>query len=402
MKPRTFTSMLLLLLALPLFAFAPARPSLATIPEIKKVISSNPQAFGEFGADVAVDGDTAVVGALHEAANGLADAGVAYVFVRTGGTNWNWQATLTAADAEVGDRFGTAVAIHGNNLVVSAPGRIENGQDEAGAAYVFTRRNGVWTQTGKLVAAQPVAGDNLGTDAAIYETNVVLGTHGNSQAAFVFTRTTSGWRQQAKLVSDAADPGNFGIAVALHGNFAVIGAPLEDTSEAGDAGAAYVFSRNSDGTWRRQARLATPDTNRGFQFGYAVAIREGVAVVGAPFWFGSMEDAATAGAAYVFNRNGNSWTPSAQLLPPNLFQDQGMGHSVAIGNGYIVAGAPQVEKAYVFRNGQLHSELVPSDGQENDEFGYSVSAAGLNAVVGARSASPGGVERAGAAYLYRP
>src|SRR5687767_5602772 len=127
MKPRTFTSMLLQLLALPLFAFAPARPSLATIPEIKKVISSNPQTFGEFGADVAVDGDTAVVGALHEAANGLADAGVAYVFVRTGGTNWNWQATLTAADAEVGDRFGTAVAIHGNNLVVSAPGRIENG-----------------------------------------------------------------------------------------------------------------------------------------------------------------------------------------------------------------------------------------------------------------------------------
>jgi hypothetical protein len=123
-----------------------------------------------------------------------------------------------------------------------------------------------------------------------------------------------------------------------------------------------------------------------------------VAVIGSPYW---RHDVANPGAAYEFGRTNSRWAMTTQLLPPDFTAVANMGHSVAIGEGYTLIGAPGVQAAYLFQQGQLLQTLAASDGEPSDQFGYSVSASGHNLAVGAPQASPGGLTYAGAVYLYR-
>ena len=92
--------------------------------------------FQEFGYAVAIDVDTAVVGAPMDGEAGE-NAGAAYVFVHDG-SNWVEQAKLVASDAASSAQFGNAVAISGNTIVVGAHVDDANGSG-SGAAYVFVR-----------------------------------------------------------------------------------------------------------------------------------------------------------------------------------------------------------------------------------------------------------------------
>ncbi len=403
MKPNALKTVLLHGLLFQLLTFAPlmplVRPTLSQ--ETRKLTAENPQEFASFGYDVALDGDTLVVSAYSEAVNGLPTAGAVYVYRRHGGAAWSQEARLTAADARAGGLFGVSVAIDNNSLVAGAIGQGDNDQPYAGAAYVFTRQNGQWSQEAKLVSAEPSSGDYLGQDVAIDNHTALVGMFGNDghDGALIFNRTAGAWSLHTKLTSSAPDVGHFGAHVALHGNFALVGAYDEDIGEFADAGAVYAYVRGADGRWWSHAKLTAPDIQTGQWFGAAVAIRDNLAVIGSPFWDNEF---ASPGTAYVFNRSGSAWTAAAPLAAPEPSADGSMGHAVAIGKDYLVVGAPGLAAAYLFQHNQLWQTLTPSDGQGSDNFGYAVAASSLNIAAGAPLASPGGITYAGAAYLFRP
>ena len=158
--------------------------------------ASNIGQLDEFGWSVALHGDTLVVGAHKEdgsatGVNGLAndsaaDAGAAYVFVRSGEI-WSQQAYLKASNTEAGDKFGHSVAISGSTIVVgveledsSATGvggsDGNNSEVDSGAAYVFTRSGEIWTQQAYLKASNTDAGDRFGVAVAL-ETDTLLVVH---------------------------------------------------------------------------------------------------------------------------------------------------------------------------------------------------------------------------------
>ncbi len=157
--------------------------------------------------------------------------------------------------------------------------------------------------------------------------------------------------------------------------------------------------RGADGRWWRHAKLTAPELQTGQWFGASVAIRNNTAVIGSPHW---AHKCYVPGTAYVYERSGSNWTAAAQLLPPDTNTYGNLGHAVAIGSDYVVAGAPGVEAAYVFRQGLLQETLTASDGQTPDQFGYTVSASSMNTAVGAPQTAAGGFTYAGAAYLFRP
>jgi len=151
--------------------------------------ASNTGAGDEFGwSAVAVSGDTVVVGAHFEdsnatgvngnqADNSAPDSGAAYVFTRTGGV-WSQQAYLKASNTTAFDQFGFFVAVSGDTVVVSAPGedsnatgvngnQADNSAPDSGAAYVFTRSGGVWTQQAYLKASNTGGGDHFGPFVAV-------------------------------------------------------------------------------------------------------------------------------------------------------------------------------------------------------------------------------------------
>jgi hypothetical protein len=169
---------------------------------------------------------------------------------------WEEQAELLPSDAADNQRFGFTMAISGNTAVIGARG--DSGYK--GAAYVFVRENGVWSQQAKLTASDGAAVDVFGLGVAISGDTAIIGASqdddggDNSGSAYVFIRTGTSWSQQAKLTaSDATGGASFGTAVAFVGDTAVIGAP-----SGGGSGFAYVFTRTGT-SWSQQGKLIPSD-----------------------------------------------------------------------------------------------------------------------------------------------
>ena len=248
---------------------------------------------------MALDGSTAVVGAPGKNSK----AGAAYVFVRSRG-KWSQQAKLTAPGATSAGFFSNAVAVAGSTAVVGA----ELANSTAGAAYVFVRSGTAWSQQTKFQGRQH--GEQLGDAVAVAGSTAVVGAelrNSTAGAAYVFVRSRGAWSQQAKLTAaDAAAGDTFGGSVAILGSTAVVGAPTKNAR----TGAAYVFVR-SRGTWSQQAKLTATTADHQL-FGAVVVISGSTAVVGAPF-----QNSET-GAAYVFVRSRGTWTQQAKLTATHL------------------------------------------------------------------------------------
>ena len=356
--------------------------------------ASNTGGGDRFGFSVAISGETVVVGAKGEASSakgvdppgGGADdtapsAGAAYVFVRSSGS-WTPQAYLKASNAEQGDFFGNSVSISGETIVVGAPGedssakgvnqdQLNNDVEESGAAYVFVRSGGSWSQKAYLKASNTDWFDEFGQSVAISGETIVVGAYGQDSgagAAYVFVRSGGLWTPQDYLKArntDAKD--SFGGSVAISGETIVVGASGEDsrakgvnpTSPVGESdnlgfntGAAYVFVRASSGLWSQEAYLKASNTDSSDEFGGSVAISGDTVVVGATGEssrakgvnptspVGETDNLGfNAGAAYVFVRTNGSWGQQAYLKASNTDSSDEFGGFVAISGETVVVGA---------------------------------------------------------------
>lgn len=283
-----------------------------------KLMASDAAAADDFGWSVAISGDTAIIGADGDDNAGGSNAGSAYVFVRSG-TVWSQQAKLLASDAAANDDLGYAVALDGNTAVVSstqhAPG---------GAAYVFVRNGTVWTQQSRLLASDAAAGDGFGISVGISGDSAIIGAWNNAHAginfagaAYVFERTGTTWGQQAKLIaSDATTLQLLGTSVAISGETAMAGA-IDDSSGTG-TGEAYVFVR-SGCDWVQAEKLLASDAAANDSFGIAVALSGNTATVGA--YRDDNAGGTDAGSAYAFllglDCDGDGIPNAADACPSN-------------------------------------------------------------------------------------
>jgi hypothetical protein len=383
--------------------------------EQAKLLANDGAGSDYFGYSVAISGDTIVVGAYEEDTSSNTSNGAAYVFTRSAGT-WSQQAKLLASDAATGDNFGWSVAISGETIVVGAYREDTSPNTENGAAYVFTRSGVTWTQQAKLLASDRATDDNFGWSVAISGDTIVVGAYFESTspntsngAAYVFTRNAGAWSQQAKLLaSDAASNDHFGYSVAISVDTIVVGAYLESTSPNTTNGAAYVFTRNA-GAWSQQVKLLASDAASSDRFGYSVSISGDAIVVGA-----YREDTppnTDNGAAYVFTRSADVWSEQTKLLASDAAAFDSFGSSVAISGNNMVVGAQFGDgtnlnqgAAYIFRvlsnNWTQESRKVATDGAANDLFGYSVAVSGDTAVVGAYQEDTESNTNNGAAYVF--
>jgi len=414
---------------------------------------------------VAVDGDTVVIGAHYEGSdstgingdevNNDADrSGAVYVFVRSGGS-WSQQAYLKASNTNALDQFGRSVAIDGDTIVVGAKFESSNAtgvngdQDNniasaSGAAYVFVRSNGSWSQQAYLKASNTGFFDKFGTSVAIDGDTVAIGAPSEdsnakgvngdqttnlaseSGAVYVFVRNGGSWSQQAYIKAsntDAAD--EFGSVVALSGDTLSVSARFEDSNttsvngndnnnDAEDAGAVYVFSRSEE-NWSQQAYLKASNAEAGDVFGHSIAIDEDTIVVGAHREDSnatgvsgdqSNNDAEFAGAAYVFTRSDGDWSQQAYLKASNNEENDRFGSAVAVNGDTLVISSLEDSNAtgvngnqainFASRSGAAYmftrsanswiqqAYLKASNTEALDQFGVSMALAQDTVVIGAR------------------
>ena len=273
-----------------------------------KLTASDAAAFDFFGVSVAISGDTAVVGANFDDGKGV-DSGSAYVFVRSG-TTWTEQAKLTASDAAALDQFGIEVSISGDTAVVGAFSDDDSGS-RSGSAYVFVHSGATWTEQAKLTASDAAIDDRFGRSVSVSGDTAVVGAVGddddgqNSGSAYVFVRSGTTWTEQAKLTaSDAATFDIFGISVSISGDTALVAAWLHDDNFI-LSGAAYMFVRSGT-TWTEQAKLPASDPAANDRFGVSVSISGETAVVGA---YLNDDTGSDSGSAYVFEPAAPANTP---------------------------------------------------------------------------------------------
>jgi len=226
-----------------------------------------------FGYAVAVSGNTAVIGA-YLAPMGTKRQGAAYIFVRSGGV-WTKTQVLRASDGATGDHFGQVVAVDGDTAVIGA----------VGAAYVFVRSDGVWTQQRKLTASDAATNDGFGYAVSVSGDTALIGAYRrkigsntNEGAAYVFVRSGGVWTQQQELTAFGEVPNaNFGGSLSLSGDTALIGA--------------YVFVRSGE-MWTQQQVLPPPDGAIPVSFGHSVSLSGSTAVIGDIGYNGNGQNAA--------------------------------------------------------------------------------------------------------------
>jgi uncharacterized protein (TIGR03437 family) len=338
----------------------------------------------QFGWSESVSGNTAVIGA---ASKNNAE-GAAYVFVLSGGV-WSRQQELTASDAAADDELGYSVSVSGDTAVIGAWGKALN----QGAAYVFVRSNGVWTQQQELTASDGAGGDGFGFSVSVSGDTALIGAPGNG-AAYVFVRSGGVWSKQQELTaSDEAASDYFGYSVSVSGNTALIGASAKNTNQ----GAAYVFVQSGQ-VWTQQQELTASDGATDDSFGFSVSVSGGTSAIGAPGNSGSQ------GAAYGFLLSGGVWGQQQKVTASDGAAGDSFGNSVSVSGASAVIGAYHKNAdqgaSYLFGfSGGVwaqQQELTASDGVAYDYFGCSVSVSGDTAAIGAVGRNNG----LGAAYVF--
>jgi len=308
-----------------------------------------------------------------------------------------------------GQGYSVAVSADGNTAIVGGF------QDNSGmgAAWIYTRSGGIWSQQGsKLVGTGAVGNAGQGGSAAISAdgNTVIVGAAGDNMgqgAAWVFTRNGGTWTQQgSKLVGTGAAGSiiqqGFSVSLSADGNTAIVGSPFDN----GGQGALWVYMRNAGGIWTQQgSKLVGTGAagNAGQGSSVSLSADGNTAIAGA------VGDNGSQGAAWVYTRSGGTWTQQgSKLVGTGAVGNAGQGASVSLsadGNTAIVGGLHDNTQgaAWVYTRSsgvwtQQGSKLVGTDatGGANSGNSVSLSADGNTAIVGGQFDNQG----QGAVWVY--
>lgn len=372
-----------------------------------------------------------------------ADSGAAYVFVRDGGS-WKQQAYLKASDTKPNDFFGVRADLDGDTIVVGAihESIFETGitATRTGAAYVYVRNNGVWAQTQRLAASNPQGADLFGAGVALDGDTLAIGapwestSANHSGAVYIYERVGSMWVER-QVVKSSMPGANafFGSNLDLDGDRLVVGAP-DDNRPASRTGSAEIFARKN-GTWSSQQFLQPTTLASEANFGFAVAVHGDRVVVGAPSTAPFFTTVVTSpGEVYVFDLDGDRWRQSARLHAPISRETDCFGMDVVLTDSALLIGASGDASgargvgadpartdaslsgaAYLYSptpSGWVQSAFIkPHNTGQGDAFGYALALDGETLVISANledsaargidATSSSSASNSGAIYVFR-
>ncbi len=348
--------------------------------ELIKVVASDRGLSDNFGYSVDVSGNYAIVGAYSDDfGTSNPNMGSAYIFEKEGIADWELVQKINNSDQDDYDRFGWSVAIDGNRIVVGAYAEDHDEFDSgilsrAGSAYVFERNlSGVWNQTQKIVASDRDIDDEFGWSVDISGTTIAIGAHQenhdedglnfiyHSGSVYLFDLSGGTWSQTQKIVAsdrsadiDFPDGASgedvsdlFGGDLSLSEDYLIVGAHHHDYDASGgaplnEAGAAYIFERTGS-TWTEVEKLQNSDRATEDRFGFSVAISGNYALVGAHTEDHNLTGGGTlnnAGSVYAFERNlAGNWNQIQKVLPDDRHTGDRFGWDIAMDDTLAIIGA---------------------------------------------------------------
>lgn len=253
---------------------------------------------------------------------------------------------LYAANGPSFASFGGSVSISNEYAIAGSSTNTVNSNVNQGSANIFVRAGETWSEQAWLAAADGSASDRFGFSVSISGDYAVVGApfddmggNTNQGSAYVFVRSGGMWTEQIKLTaSDGTSNDQFGRSVYILGDYIIIGAYLDDIGGNDSQGSAYIFIRNGS-SWSEQTKLISSDGGTDDRFGQSVSLAGNYAVVGS--YRDDIDGKINQGSAYIFVRNMNTWTEQSKLVAPDGSATDEFGWSVAIADDYVVVGAPR-------------------------------------------------------------
>lgn len=337
--------------------------------EMQKIVASDRMQDDHFGKAVAITENFAFVAATGQdfdpkGEDEKAFAGAVYVFKRNTNNEWIQHQKLVASDRERNGSFGNSITISNNQLIIgsshesSDPG-LGTSVTTSGAIYIFTMNsNGEWYETQKLMASDRSAQAYFGHSIALSGNYIAVGAYWEKKdvngeneiktagAVYMFKKNSDGfWEEHQKITpSDRAKYDFFGFSVAMDGDNLLIGSYRKWKNEEGIVGAAYMFKLSDNDIWIETQKLEALDWGKLDAFGRTVAIKDNIAIIGAP---GDYDDKngghslLEAGSVYIFTTDDcEHWHQVEKFTPIKRGYSAGFGVSIAYTGHDLIISAP--------------------------------------------------------------
>jgi hypothetical protein len=357
-----------------------------------------------YGSDAALIGSNAVISAQGD----TVFTGAAYVLAKVAG-QWTETHKLVPSDGAHGDSFGYRLAMTQSLLAVTSYTASPNGNTAQGAAYVFEPSGDSWTQVKKLVANDGVAFDDLGASVCIDGTTVYVGANGaiigknpSQGALYVFTQDGSDWSQTQKVIADDGAPyDNFGFSVAVQNGMMFVGAPSARVDDTPGRGAVYAYTLQA-GQWTQVQKIVSDENVSFAAFGAALVFDGTHLLIGA----------SGASRAYAFTYDGSAWNQVQAFSADDTQSGDGFGNELSLSGSHVLIGADIATvdgngsrgAAYLFEataSGwtQKH-KFIASDGVTDDFYAAALALDGDTAILATPHPAMDGHTFVGAAYFY--
>jgi FG-GAP repeat len=315
----------------------------STITENQQGLAMDGATNDQFGTSVSISGDYAIVGAYLKNIGSNSDQGQAYIFKRTG-TTWIDQGILVAPDGISGDLFGRSVAISGEYVIVGAYNKDVGANAKQGRAYIFKRSGNTWNLEANITGNDGATEDNFGFAVSISNDYAVVSSVGKDVGSnidqgkiYIYKRSGSTWTlHNFFTASDGAGGDRFGISLAMSNYYFMVGANQKDIGSNIDQGKAYVYKRTGT-TWAQQYAIVSSDGAANDFFGSSVSITEDYAIVGA--YAKNVGSNSNQGKVYIFKRSGPYWIEQVGIVANDANSSDYFGGAVSINGDYAVVGA---------------------------------------------------------------
>ncbi len=319
----------------------------ATPRQTAMLVPTDPQASSNYSSDntksmSTLGKDVAIVGATQ------ADSrGAAYVFDYNAGV-WAQAQKIVSNDIAASDGFGVVSNIESDTVMIGATGQ-DTPTSNSGAVYVFTKSGGTWTQTQKLMPSDPSANKVFGFWIRISGNTAAIGApgdNGNIGAIYIFEKSGGIWTEKAKLLPTGGSSGEyFSYKFGLSGDLLAAGAVGYNTN----TGRTYIYER-SGGVWSQTQIIQGTDTAAGDRFGNIADI------AGSDILISAWGHNTTAGATYVFQKIGGTWTQTQKLVASDQSSSKEFGVGLAVQNDTAIITADRDDivatdtgSAYIFK-----------------------------------------------------
>ncbi|MCZ4319223.1 T9SS type A sorting domain-containing protein [Aequorivita viscosa] len=382
----------------------------AQFSQTSKVVSENREGRAEFGTSVALSDNYAIVGTSRESSA----AGAAYIYAKNNQETWDFSQSLAADDPNAGAEFGGGVKIADDYLVVAAGRADVNGTIRAGALYVYDYQNNNYEFSTKIVASDLSSDAKLGmnpTSLDVQGNTIIAGAPGENAwtgSVYVFTKVNGVWEETQKIMSPNPLANDiFGIGVSISDDQLLIGAQGVNDRR----GTAYLYVKNTSGVWEYNQTISASNGAVDDYFGSSLTIEDDKIVVGS---YGANLEI---GTAYIFEKNTQGTFEEVQILNANPSTDRvQFGWATAINQDYIAITAPhiygnEVGEVYFYKKDAsgmwVEDQIIQGDDTAAEDFyGWSIALNGPEMIVGAPREDHdvnGGDEMgdAGSAYIFK-